>query len=427
MFHAPPLSPSASVTDRQSVVFGTAAPSQPRYFRDPKGKLKYAIEVDLNGFPEENISVTNVRNIINIDAKFVDVDVNGDERTHELRRELYLPANVDANSVTCVLRADGILIIEADAMENLQRPFSQPHSAQMSRLSTANYLASPTRFTSPPPYTPPSFDRSNVYGYNADPRRITFHESGTVAHSSSRNRSSISHFNNQPEFFARPPSVNRVSFAKFPTEYILKSSPAPRPAKNVRLVAPTAVNQSSNASNLQTTWKRGLSVSPERPSRQNLHFPYGNVAKSNHTNSSLGNKRFTLNVDVGPHVRPEDLSVSVQNGVVVISAKRFVGNKTSQFGVNRPNRMIYEHRSEHTLPAHVDPTDLTCRLANGIVSIDAPFSIGSSPNLGSVTAKNQSAKLSSVNSNAQKKSMNNTRKSSFPFVRAKNMWPGKYT
>ncbi|TPP57987.1 hypothetical protein FGIG_05316 [Fasciola gigantica] len=379
MFHSPSLSPRGSLTDPQSTASGRGTPSQPRYFRDHNGKLKYTFEVDLNGFPEENIRVTNVRNIIAIDAKFVDTDVSGDERTHELRRELYLPSNVNANTVTCVLNADGTLVVEADATEQKQRPLSPPNSAHMNRLSTASYLASPTRFTNLPPPIPRNFDRGNFCCLNSsDPRRITFAETESSAHLSSRNQSSVSRANRQPHIFDKPPIPSHISFAKPPTESILKSSQNRRPVKNVRLVAPPSVNQSSIDSDLKPSGKPCISFNPERPVRQNLYFPCGNVVKSDRSNSLYGNKLYTLRVDVGPYIRPEDLSVSVQNGVVVINAKRFMSSRNAHSEVKEPKRIIHEHRSEHTLPAYVNPIDLICRLDNGLVTIEAPLSISSS-------------------------------------------------
>ncbi|KAA0199300.1 hypothetical protein FBUS_08221 [Fasciolopsis buskii] len=423
MFHSPPLSPRRSLVDRHSIVSGRATPSQPRYYRDQYGKLKYAIEVDLVGFPEENIHVTNVRNIIAIDAKFIDTDASGDERTHELRRELYLPPNVNPNTVTCVLSADGILVLEADALEQKQRPLSPPNSAHMNRITTASYLASPTRFTSPPPPVLPNFDRSNFREMNShEPRQKTVCETESAATLSSKNRSSINQINDQNSIFDKSQVPNTGSFVKPATESILKSSSNRRPVKNVRLVAPPTVNQTSNSSHLKNNWKRASSATSELSTRQNLHFPHGNAAKSTKSNSLHSSKRYSLRVDVGPQIRPEDLSVSVQNGVIVVHAKRFMDNANACYKSKESNRIVYEHRSEHTLPVHVNPIDLLCRLNNGVVTIEAPVSTGCThTSMSSPVTKcfpsNQS------NSVTQKRQMNTSKSLPFSLYRASSNWP----
>jgi HSP20 family protein len=81
--------------------------------------------------------------------------------------------------------------------------------------------------------------------------------------------------------------------------------------------------------------------------------------------------RFVLRADV-PGVLPEDIDVSMDNGVLSISGERHTFATEEDTGVQRIERSTGRFLRRFTLPETVDAEAVAARSANGILEVTIP-------------------------------------------------------
>jgi HSP20 family molecular chaperone IbpA len=88
----------------------------------------YRINVDVDGFKPEEITISLKENILTIQAKMERKAEDGSKFQQEFTRELSLPENVDPTSLKSFLGNDGVLNIEAS-----YKPEVKPKEIPVSR------------------------------------------------------------------------------------------------------------------------------------------------------------------------------------------------------------------------------------------------------------------------------------------------------
>ncbi|KDR22816.1 stress-induced protein 1-like [Zootermopsis nevadensis] len=88
----------------------------------------YRINIDVDGFKPEEISISLKENIITIQAKMERKAEDGNKLQQEFTREMSLPDNVDLSSLKTFLGIDGVLNIEAS-----YKPDVKPKEIPVSR------------------------------------------------------------------------------------------------------------------------------------------------------------------------------------------------------------------------------------------------------------------------------------------------------
>ena len=77
---------------------------------------------------------------------------------------------------------------------------------------------------------------------------------------------------------------------------------------------------------------------------------------------------FVLRADV-PGVRPEDIDVSMENGVLTVSGHRFDESKDEADGAKRFERSFGKFYRRFTLPESASAEQISARCANGILEV----------------------------------------------------------
>ena len=81
--------------------------------------------------------------------------------------------------------------------------------------------------------------------------------------------------------------------------------------------------------------------------------------------------RFVLRADV-PGVRPEDIDVSMDNGVLSVSGERHAIANDDEKGIQRIERATGRFLRRFTLPETVDADAIAAKCANGILEVTIP-------------------------------------------------------
>ena len=81
--------------------------------------------------------------------------------------------------------------------------------------------------------------------------------------------------------------------------------------------------------------------------------------------------RFVLRADV-PGVSPEDIDVSMDNGVLSVSGKRLAIAPDDDTGVQRIERATGRFLRRFTLPDTADAEGVTAKCTNGILEVSIP-------------------------------------------------------
>ncbi|KAF8563040.1 hypothetical protein P879_11684 [Paragonimus westermani] len=321
----------ANANRRDSEVRATS-PSQSRYIRDQNGALKYVIEVNLQGVPRSDLNISTQQNILVISAVYESISEGGDRCTHEVYREIHLPTNVYSDRMKYTYTEPGIVTIFADADEP-QYPFSPPTAKRVIPFMCPKQ----TVWNRP---TSPSTPRKPLV--NIDPRRVTFAKPVTT------------HCASKPTCPWEPSTLGISTIRPSDKLRVRVKSPEPTYAPCVKQ-SPALSPHHSN--------------SPERP-----YQPVVNSSTSNTCNSHNVQplKRYTLRVEIGSHITPADLQITRNNGLLIIHARRYIQGNLLETN-SGPERLLFEHRSEHTLPNNVSLTGMTARLDNGVVYVDAPY------------------------------------------------------
>ena len=80
---------------------------------------------------------------------------------------------------------------------------------------------------------------------------------------------------------------------------------------------------------------------------------------------------FVLRADV-PGVKPDDIDVSMENGVLTVSGHRFAEKSEETDGAKRLERSFGKFYRRFTLPETASADDISARCANGILEVVIP-------------------------------------------------------
>ena len=83
------------------------------------------------------------------------------------------------------------------------------------------------------------------------------------------------------------------------------------------------------------------------------------------------NNRFVLRADV-PGVNPENIDVSMENGVLTVSGHRETESTEDVNGVKRIERLSGRFYRRFSLPESANAEDITARSTNGILEVVIP-------------------------------------------------------
>ena len=81
--------------------------------------------------------------------------------------------------------------------------------------------------------------------------------------------------------------------------------------------------------------------------------------------------RFMLRADV-PGVKPEDIEVSMENGVLSVSGHRYEESSDESEGVKRLERISGKFYRRFTLPESANSEDISAKSVNGILEVVIP-------------------------------------------------------
>jgi HSP20 family protein len=81
--------------------------------------------------------------------------------------------------------------------------------------------------------------------------------------------------------------------------------------------------------------------------------------------------RFVLRADV-PGVKPEDIDVNMENGVLTISGQRYEESNDEVDGVRRIERLSGKFYRRFTLPETTNADDISAKCSNGILELLIP-------------------------------------------------------
>ena len=81
--------------------------------------------------------------------------------------------------------------------------------------------------------------------------------------------------------------------------------------------------------------------------------------------------RFVLRADV-PGVRPEDIDVNMENGVLTVSGERSHEQTESQDGMRRVERVSGKFYRRFNLPESAQADEISAKSANGILEVVIP-------------------------------------------------------
>ena len=82
-------------------------------------------------------------------------------------------------------------------------------------------------------------------------------------------------------------------------------------------------------------------------------------------------ERFVLRADV-PGVRPDDVDVSMDNGILSVSGERHPIARDEESGVQRIERATGRFLRRFTLPETVDADGIAAKCTNGILEVTIP-------------------------------------------------------
>ena len=82
-------------------------------------------------------------------------------------------------------------------------------------------------------------------------------------------------------------------------------------------------------------------------------------------------ERYVIEADV-PGVRPEDIEVNMENGVLHISGTRHAEARQSGDGYKRVERAVGAFSRRFSLPDTADPERISARCHNGVLEVSIP-------------------------------------------------------
>lgn len=106
------------------------------------------------------------------------------------------------------------------------------------------------------------------------------------------------------------------------------------------------------------------------------------VAGSDHNGSSVADwipavdiveekDRYVLRADV-PGVKPEDIDVNMENGILTVSGERHQESTEEAQGMRRVERVSGKFYRRFTLPDTADAEEISAKSANGILEVIIP-------------------------------------------------------
>ncbi len=106
------------------------------------------------------------------------------------------------------------------------------------------------------------------------------------------------------------------------------------------------------------------------------------LAGSDHNGSSVADwipavdiveekDRYVLRADV-PGVKPEDIDVNMENGILTVSGERHQDSTEEAQGMRRVERVSGKFYRRFTLPDTADAEEISARSANGILEVIIP-------------------------------------------------------
>lgn len=81
--------------------------------------------------------------------------------------------------------------------------------------------------------------------------------------------------------------------------------------------------------------------------------------------------RFVMRADV-PGVKPEDIDINMENGVLSVSGERHSEKDEEADGVRRIERLSGRFYRRFTLPESANAEDISAKSANGILEVSIP-------------------------------------------------------
>ena len=81
--------------------------------------------------------------------------------------------------------------------------------------------------------------------------------------------------------------------------------------------------------------------------------------------------RYLLRADV-PGVNPEDISVSMENGILNVAGERRVEERSEEASAQRLERVAGRFFRHFTLPESTDAEGITAKCSNGILEVSIP-------------------------------------------------------
>ncbi|CAH8529131.1 unnamed protein product [Heterobilharzia americana] len=110
-----PIVNRSSLTSRPSGnILNSVTPCKEYYTHDLNGKLKYCIEVDLQGYPQESIQITRQSQDVTISLNYEERKATGEKYKQEFKREIQFPLSADLNTLKCTIISKNTLLLEAD-------------------------------------------------------------------------------------------------------------------------------------------------------------------------------------------------------------------------------------------------------------------------------------------------------------------------
>ncbi|VDQ04373.1 unnamed protein product [Trichobilharzia regenti] len=118
-------------------ILNSVTPCKEYHTHDINGKLKYCIEVDLQGYPQESIQIVRQSQDVIISLNYEEIKPTGEKYKQEFKREIQFPQSADLDTLKCTLINKNTLLLDADV-----------HKRDNSILKTAQISPSPRLRTS---------------------------------------------------------------------------------------------------------------------------------------------------------------------------------------------------------------------------------------------------------------------------------------
>ncbi|CAH8847197.1 unnamed protein product [Trichobilharzia szidati] len=95
-------------------ILNSVTPCKEYHTHDINGKLKYCIEVDLQGYPQESIQIVRQSQDVIISLNYEEIKPTGEKYKQEFKREIQFPQSADLDTLKCTLINKNTLLLDAD-------------------------------------------------------------------------------------------------------------------------------------------------------------------------------------------------------------------------------------------------------------------------------------------------------------------------